>query len=84
MCIQNKDVKINMSAKASVVYDEPIFVQGYRLTFVRLKSGEVIGVLIEGPRIPKPLYIPKLPGTKLTIKLPEHVRKVLEKESFSV
>ncbi len=73
-----------MKIRATMKYDSPIFKQGYRITFVRNQDNDIIGVLVEGPRIPRPLYIPKSPGAKLNVKLPEHVRKLLLKEGFNL
>ncbi len=73
-----------MIAKASMKYDPPIYKQGYRLTFVRNQDNEIIGVLVEGPRVPRPLYIPKTPGSNMRVKLPEHVLKLLRKNGFNL
>jgi len=73
-----------MSTRASMKYDPPIYKQGYRLTFVRGENDEVIGVLVEGPRVPRPLYIPKNPGTNMRVKLPEHILRVLRKKGFNL
>jgi len=62
--------------------DEPVFLHGYRLVFIRDSAGEVIGVLIEGPRLPRPIYIPKKAPVKA--KLPEALKKALLKEGFQV
>ncbi|MCC6010623.1 MAG: hypothetical protein QW604_04150 [Fervidicoccaceae archaeon] len=62
--------------------DEPIYIHGYRLTFIRDNSGEIIGVLIEGPRLGRPVYIPK--SSPVKAKLPETIKKALKKEGFNV
>lgn len=72
-----------MDIKATVSYEEPIFLQGYRITFVKSSNNEIIGVLIEGPRLKKPLYLPKTPGAKFSVKLPEQVKKLLVKYGFN-
>ncbi len=73
-----------LKIKARTSYDEPIFRQGYRITFVRDENGEIIGALVEGPRIPRPLYIPKEPSAKYSVKLPEHLKRFLSKEGFKL
>lgn len=62
--------------------DEPVFIHGYRLVFIRDTNGEVIGVLIEGPRLNRPVYIPK--NTPVKVKLPEAIKKTLLREGFRV
>uniref|UniRef100_A0A7J3ZL85 Uncharacterized protein n=1 Tax=Fervidicoccus fontis TaxID=683846 RepID=A0A7J3ZL85_9CREN len=64
--------------------DAPIFRYGYRLTFVRDSEGQVIGVLVEGPRLPKPLYIPKNPAFSIRARLPETVKRFLRKNGFAI
>ena len=73
-----------MSVKAKTKYDEPIFKHGYRITFVRNEEDEIIGALVEGPRLPRPLYIPKAPSAKHIVKLPEHIKKMLLKKGFNI
>ena len=62
--------------------DSPIFKYGYKITFVRDSEGQVIGVLVEGPRLLKPLYIPKKPALPIRTKLPENVKRFLRKNGF--
>jgi hypothetical protein len=73
-----------LGIKARTKYDEPIFRQGYRITFVRNEEDVIIGALVEGPRIPRPLYIPREPGAKHRVRLPEHVKKLLRKNGFNI
>lgn len=62
--------------------DEPVLLYGYRLTYIRDAHGEVIGVLIEGPRLHRPIYIPK--SSPIKAKLPESIKKALTKEGFKI
>ncbi len=73
-----------MTATASTRYDKPVFKQGYRLTYVRRGDGEVLGVLVEGPRLPRALYIPRSPGPGFRVRLPEGLKKILRKEGFEL
>ena len=73
-----------MSATASTRYDKPVFKHGYRLTYVRREDGEILGVLVEGPRLPRALYIPRNPGSELRVKLPEGLKRILRKEGFKL
>lgn len=73
-----------MGVKAGVKEQRVEQVGGYRLTFLSFENGDVIGVIIEGPKFPRPLYIPKTPGSKVNVKVPDNVRKFLIKEGFNI
>ncbi|MGB9725709.1 MAG: hypothetical protein ACPLSO_07420 [Fervidicoccaceae archaeon] len=73
-----------MGVKAGVKEQRVEQVGGYRLTFLSSENGDVIGVIIEGPKFPRPLYIPKTPGSKVNVKVPDNVRKFLIKEGFNI
>jgi hypothetical protein len=73
-----------MGVKAGVKEQRIEQVGGYRLTFLSSENGDVIGVIIEGPKFPRPLYIPKTPGSKVNVKVPDNVRKFLIKEGFNI
>ncbi|MGC8679542.1 MAG: hypothetical protein ACP5I2_03900 [Fervidicoccaceae archaeon] len=73
-----------MGVKAGVKEQRMEQVGGYRLTFLSSENGDVIGVIIEGPKFPRPLYIPKAPGSKVNVKVPDNVRKFLIKEGFNI
>ncbi|MGC8564391.1 MAG: hypothetical protein ACP5LZ_05820 [Fervidicoccaceae archaeon] len=73
-----------MGVKAGVKEQRMEQVGGYRLTFLSSENGDVIGVIIEGPKFPRPLYIPKTPGSKVNVKVPDNVRKFLIKEGFNI
>lgn len=62
--------------------DEPVFVYGYRVTYLRDEQGNVIGAIVEGPRLSRPVYLPK--STPVKVKLPENVKKALLKAGFQV
>jgi len=73
-----------MNIKATTKHDPPIFKHGYRITYIRNVEDEVIGVLIEGPRLHRPLYIPKQSTFPVKVKLPEILKKSLKKEGFNI
>jgi hypothetical protein len=72
-----------MGVRSEAKEEKVEFIGGYKLTFVS-SGGEVIGVIIEGPKFPRPLYIPKDPCARLSVKLPENIRKFLIKEGFKL
>ncbi|MEM3889831.1 MAG: hypothetical protein QXI63_06895, partial [Fervidicoccaceae archaeon] len=63
-----------MGVKAGVKEQRVEFYEGYKLTFLSSESGDVLGVIIEGPKLSRPLYLPKTPGARLSVKIPERVR----------
>lgn len=73
-----------MSVKAGIKEKRVEQVGSYRLTFLCSENDDIVGVIIEGPKFPRPLYIPRTPGSKLNVKVPENVRKFLIKEGFNL
>ncbi len=58
------------------------FVGKYRIMFVS-KNGEILGVVVNGSRIPRPLYISRNERIKAP-KLPLSVKRFLRKKGFMV
>ncbi|HIP65516.1 MAG TPA: hypothetical protein EYH08_03195 [Pyrodictium sp.] len=54
----------------------------YKVTLMYDENGKIIGALIEGPRMTRPVYIAATEKTKL--KLPKQVAKFLQKHGFSI
>jgi len=73
-----------MGVKSGVKEQRVEYVGSYRITFLTSREGEVVGVIIEGPKYPRPLYIPKSPCSKIDVKIPEVLKKFLIKEGFKL
>jgi len=54
----------------------------YKVTLMYDENDKVIGALIEGPRMTKPVYIAVTEKAKL--KLPKQVAKFLQRHGFSI
>ena len=61
---------------------EEIVVGRYRVRLIA-KNGEVLGAVIDGARVPRPLYISKAEKIRAP-KLPLSVKKFLRKQGFMV
>ncbi len=53
----------------------------YRITVYKTPDGRIVGALIEGPRLPRPVYVAK--SEPVPNKLPKTVRKFLRKLGFN-
>jgi hypothetical protein len=61
---------------------EEIEAGSYRLTIIYDGAGRVVGVVIEGPRLARPIYIAA--RERVTLKLPKSIRKILRRYGFNI
>ena len=54
----------------------------YKVTLLYNEKGKILGALIDGPKISKPIYIAH--QEEIIIKLPKQVIKFLNKQGFKV
>ncbi|HID41005.1 MAG TPA: hypothetical protein EYP33_02485 [Pyrodictium sp.] len=54
----------------------------YRVTLLYDSEGRIVGAIIEGPRLSKPVYIAV--NEQTTPKIPKQVKKFLAKHGFKV
>lgn len=66
------------------VLEEQLKAHGYRIKLVKDSGGDIVGALVEGPRMLRPVYVPKNPASPVRVNLPESVKSVLRKKGFQV
>lgn len=57
-------------------------VGNYTITIFYDEKGEPIGALVEGPRLPRPVYIARMETA--APKIPKQVRRFLRRHGFNV
>lgn len=65
----------------STTVKESVVVGGYTITVIG-KDDDVLGVIVEGARLPRPIYIAK--GERVRVNLPKSVKRYLKRMGFSV
>ncbi|MET1128605.1 MAG: hypothetical protein ABWW70_04740 [Thermoproteota archaeon] len=61
---------------------EEINAGSYKLTIIYDSTGRVVGAVIEGPRLARPIYIAA--RERVILKLPKSVRKILRRYGFNI
>ena len=71
-----------MVSAARIARREEHTVGKYRVTLLYTEDGRLIGAVIEGPRLSKPIYIAA--QEEASPKIPKPVKKFLAKHGFKV
>ncbi len=71
-----------MASAARIARREEHMVGKYRVTLLYTEDGKLLGALVEGPRLTRPVYIALQEET--SPKIPKPVKKFLSKYGFKV